>query len=268
MIRVKWLVFLFLLGFFTMVNTSICKADSDGNICQVGVVGVGHYSYWDDLSNLNAPTKIGESICNAFKNGKAKKWGIGFRLYDEKADIDTFKAKSLGGDDSRWADDVDLLFYSGHGLKPGKHGATDYSFALNYDKGKHRAKQSQMYLGNKDLEWFVTFTCNFCNGSMKQIGHMAKGLHAVCGFSTSVILTSDMGKVMAGKLKKGISVKEAFFATAKETQPWKDFSKRTACVFTTRSCANDRIWGYGNVAADPQPYSSKPSLYVMYSYNF
>ncbi len=253
------------IGVAINISMEYCKADSDGKKCEVGITAVGNYSYWDDLENLNAPTKIGDSIYSAFKSGNAKEWSIGFRSYDHSVIVNKFKAKSLGGNDSDWSDDVDLLFYSGHGLKPGNHGATDYSFALCYDKKKHRAKQSEMYLGNKDLEWLVTFTCNFCNGSMNQIGHMAKGLHAICGYSTRSILTSDMGEVMARKLKKGISVKEAFFATAKETQPWYSYGK-TACVFTTKKCANDCIWGYGKVADDPKPYSTKPSNYVLYSY--
>lgn len=244
-------------------------ADSDGDTCEVGIAVVGNYSYWDDLDNLNAPTDIGDSIYNAFKSGKAKNWKIGFQSYDHMVDIDTFKAKSLGGSDHKWADDVDLLFYSGHGLKPRYHGATDYSFALCYNKGKHRAKQGEMRLGNRDLEWLVTFTCNFCKGSNDEIGRMASGVHSICGFSTGVYLTSNMGEVMCSKLKSGVSVKEAFFATAHETQPWRDqWKDRTACVFTTKSCADDRIWGYGKVAKDPVPYAKNSSGYVKYSYDY
>ena len=31
-----------------------------------------------------------------------------------------------------------------------------------------------LFLGNKDLEWFVTFTCNFLKGGLSEVGHMAK----------------------------------------------------------------------------------------------
>lgn len=247
-------------------NSKIALADSDGNTCEVGIAAVGNYSYWDDLNNLSAPTKIGDSIYKAF-NGNAKKWKIGFCSYDAMVTVDEFRGKSLGGYDHLYADNVDLLFYIGHGLTPNTHGAKDYCFALCYDKKEYRANQSEMFLGNKDLEWFITFTCNFCKGSMSKLGHMAKGLHALCGFSTGAILTSNMGSVISAKLKRGVSVKEAFFATAKETQPWKDkIYSRVANVFTTKSCANDRIWGYGNVASDPKAYSADPSKYVKYSY--
>lgn len=265
----KILCVVFVLSMITscIYNSKVALADSDGNTCEVGIAVVGNYSYWDDLDNLQAPTKIGNSIYNSFKSGNAKKWNIGFQSYDAMLKVECFKGKSLGGSDHLFADDVDLLFYAGHGLTPGSHGADDYSLALSYDKKKHRANQSDMFLGNKDLEWFITFTCNFCKGSMSQLGHMAKGLHALCGFSTGVCLTSDMGSVISEKLKKGVSVKEAFFATAKETQPWKDkLNSRKACVFTTKDCADDRIWGYGSVASDPKAYSANSSGYVKYTY--
>ncbi len=265
--KILCIFFALSLVMLNMENSKIALADTDGNSCDVGIAVVGNYSYWNDLKNLNASTQIGDSIYKAFKPGSAKKWKIGFRSYDAMVDVNTFKGKSLGGSDHLYADNVDLLIYAGHGLTPGAHGANDYSLALCYNKKKYRAKQSEMYLGNKDLEWFITFTCNFCKGSMSQLGHMAKGLHALCGFSTGVILTSDMGTVLSAKLKKGVSVKEAFFATAKETQPWRDKGNpRIANVFTTKSCANDRIWGYGNVASDPKPYSSDPTKYVKYAY--
>lgn len=188
---------------------------------------------------------------------------------NSKTTVNIFKAKSLGGNDYQYADDVDLLFYAGHSLKPKYHGATDYSFALDYNKSKKYAKQSEMYLGNRDLEWLVTFSCNFCKGGLKSVGHLAKGIHSVCGYSTGVILVPTMGKTMVAKLKKGVTVKEAFFATANETQPWNDeVNTRIASVFTAKSCANDCIWGYGKVASDPKSYSVDPSLYVMYQYNY
>lgn len=267
--KMLYIVFTLSILVSSIQNPKVALADTDGNTCEVGIAVVGNYAYWDDLDDLKAPIKIGDSIYKAFKPGNAKKWKIGLQSYDAMVQVEGFKGKSLGGGDHLYADDVDLLFYAGHGLTPGTHGATDYSLALCYNKKKHRAKQSEMFLGNKDLEWFITFTCNFCKGSMSQLGHMAKGLHALCGFSTGVLLTNDMGSVISAKLKRGVSVKEAFFATAKETQPWRDSltNHRVANVFTTKSCANDRIWGYGTVASDPKAYSKDSSKYVKYAYN-
>ncbi len=263
----KIIALLFIISIiFSDVN--VVKADSDGNLCEVGVLVVGDYSDWDDLGNLNAPIQIKKDVESAFKKGNAKGWSIGVAKQNKDVKINMFKGKSLGGKDNEFADNVDLLFWSGHGLKPNCHGASDYSLALDYSGGKKYAKQSEMYLGNKDLEWFVTFTCNFLKGGLDDVGHLAKGIHCVCGYQTGVILVSNMGKTMSNKLKKGISVKEAFFATADETQPWNDFSTRKAAVFTTTSCAADRIWGYGKQASDPKSYSQDSSDYIIYQYKY
>lgn len=252
-------------------NLCVAKADSDGDDCEIGIAAVGDYSDWNDLNDLSSPIQINKDITEAFSNKKAKKWKIGFRRINTALTKDVFVAVSLGGKDNQYADNVDLMIYSGHGLLPNKHGSDDYAFALDYDGKKQYAKQGQMYLGNKDLEWLVTFTCNLCNGGLKKVGRLAKGIHAVCGYSTRVLLVPTMGKTFAGKLKNGVSVKEAFLSTAKETQPWKDsvtHPERTAAVFTTKSCANDCIWGYGSVASDPKAYSKDSSQYIMYTYKY
>lgn len=267
-LRRKSLIALVLTVITLVSSSNVAKADSDGNTCEVGILVVGDYSDWNDLSDLGSPIQIKKDIKAAFKKGKAKSWSVAFAKENSDVKIKMFKAKSLGGEDHKYADDVDLLFWSGHGLKPNCHGATDYSLALDYSKSKKYAKQSEMYLGNRDLEWFVTFTCNFLKGGVQTVGHMAKGIHSICGYQTGVILVSNMGSTMSSKLKKGITVKEAFFATADETQPWSDFSSRTAAVFTTKSCASDCIWGYGSQASDPKPYSEDSSGYVIYQYNY
>lgn len=262
-IILKALLGLILITFASSISV---KADGDGNAREIGVECVGNYSSWSDLDNLESPYKIGNDFADAFQNDK-KNWTVKFRYMDSLVEEKDFRGASLGGNDNQIADNVDLLIYSGHGLTPGSHGAKDYSFALNTKYDTKYAKQSEMYLGNRDLEWLVTFTCNFlASKNMKKIGHMAKGIHAICGFETGVVLTPHMGSVFASKLKKGYSVKESFFATANETRVW--YSGGTAGVFTTTKNANDCLTGYGKVASDPEDYSKNSSGYILYSYNY
>lgn len=243
------------------------KADNDEGAREIGIECVGDYSSWDNLSNLNSPINIAQDFANAFKNNN-KKWKVSYKYTNSGVWETDFKAKSLGGKDDKYADNVDLLIYSGHGLKPKGYGAKDYAFALNTKNNSKYANQKEMYLGNRDLEWLVTFTCNFLESkNLDTIGHMAKGIHAICGFETAVILTPDMGSVFAKKLQKGYSVKEAFFGTAKDTRIWYK-SGGIAGVFTTKKNANDRIWGYGNTAKDPKAYSKDSSQYILYSYKY
>lgn len=253
-------------------NLSICVyADTDGDLVEVGIECIGDYSEWDDLDDLSSPIYIANDIYSAFRAGNAKGWRIQYMNLNNMVRETDFKGKSLGGYDHFYADDVDLLFYSGHGLSPNatfSHGAKVNSLAMNNQKNSYYAKQNQMYLGNQDLEWFVTFTCNFLNASMDEIGSMAKGVHCICGMETGVYLYPTQGKIMSDKLKRGISVKEAYFATLEETAIFDWGQKQTAAVFTTRSCANDRIWGYGTQGADPESYSNNKSIYIKYRYTY
>lgn len=247
--------------------TDTIKADNDGSAREIGIECVGNYSTWSSLEDLESPINIANDFYSAFSDG-AKNWKINFKLTNNAVYENDFKAKSLGGNDHKYADNVDLLIYAGHGVMPGKYGASDYSFALNTKQNTKYAKQGEMYLGNKDLEWLVTFTCNFLQSqNLDTIGRMARGIHAICGFESSMIITAKMGPVFASKLKRGYSVKESFLGTVKETKVWYDSGGR-AGVFTTKANADDRLWGYGSVAADPPSYKKNPSGYILYSYEY
>lgn len=172
-----------LTSFSIKVNASEDKDDKT-----IGVEVVGNYSKWDDLPDLRAPYKIGSGITSEISNDK-KGWKTKFYLKDETVQESDFKGVSLGGNDKNYIDAVDLFIYAGHGVTPGNYGAKDYSFALNPSKGAKYAKQSEMFLGNGNLEWLVTFTCNFLKGSDKdRIGHMSRGTHAIWSILQRILM--------------------------------------------------------------------------------
>ena len=266
--RYRKIVTICLAAVICLNSPVITMADNDAGAKEIGIACVGDYSSWNGkLDDLKSPINIANDFANEFADDD-KNWKVKFKHLNNLVWETDFKGKILGGEDHIYADNVDILIYSGHGIKPNKYGSTDYAFALNTKKSSKYANQSQMYFGDRDLEWLVTFTCNFlASKDLDTIGHMAKGVHAICGFETTVILTADMGKVFAKKLKKGYSVKESFFATAEETRIWYK-SGGTAGVFTTKNNADDCLWGYGKVVADPARYSSNSSGYVLYSYKY
>lgn len=287
-----------LLMAFAIITSSYDSiyASADTNDKTIGVEIVGNYSKWNDLSDLRAPYNIGKGITAEISNNN-KGWKTKFYLKDETVHENDFKGVSLGGNDDDYLDAVDLFIYAGHGIRPNYYGAVDYSLALNPSKGGKYAKQSEMFVGNGNLEWLVTFTCNFLASKDKdRIGHMSKGVHSICGYMDTIFLTDDMGKVFIKKLKSGMSVKQAFFETSKETRPSQRvidaaaeavvignaivglpayvgnelanrINRKTAAVFTTKKNADDRIWGYGNTASDPEKYSNKTKdKYLFYTY--
>nr|MCR5186882.1 DUF6345 domain-containing protein [Clostridia bacterium] len=260
------------------VDVFASKDQDDYDNRRIAVEYAGYYDTWGgDLDNLKSPADISNGIVDELK-GSPKGWKIKYVKSDYSVWETDFKGVSIGGHDNEYADSVDMLIYTGHGVKPKHHGATDYSFALNTYKNTRYAKQSEMYLGNGDLEWLVTFTCNFlASKDLDKIGHMSKGLHAICGYESSVILTPHMGRIFLEKLKRGISVKEAFFATSLECRVGIDKiinkkGENVAGVFTTKKNENDRLWGFGDTASDPLSYSKDnnkiKSKYKLCTYDY
>lgn len=246
-------------------NPLYAKADDDGSVCQVGIFSVYDYKGTGApiTSNLSSPVDIATDLYNAFKVGSAKEWSVAYNWKNSTVWETDFTRPHVGSS-YPYVDNVDLAFYIGHGVKPNNYGSKDYSFVLNTNKNSYFVEQANLNLGVRDLEWFITLTCNFLSGTNDDIGRLMRGLHTVCGFQSQIYLTQDAGKILAQKLKSGVSVKEAYFAYGKETQPGR--YKHTAAVFTTTNLTNDRIWGYGSVGSDPTVYYLAKNQYVRYYY--
>jgi len=94
---------------------------------------------------------------------------------------------SKGGDDTHWADNVDLMFYTGHangdGFVTGNRGQVGGSSFVSYDKA---------LWGNTDLDWLVVAACGPLQGI--QTGDLRRwlpafgGLHMLLGYAQ---VTSD-----------------------------------------------------------------------------
>lgn len=236
--------------------------DTDDGKLEIGIEAIKTY-------NLGAPItkdiKSAENIYNDLVSG----WGNNVKIkhYNKAVKEVNFKGKSLGGNDSNNADSVDLLFFVGHGVKPNSYGSDDNSLIMNTKSDKYYAELGEMRLGNTDLEWFITITCNFLNTSLSKIGRAAYGVHAICGFQTQCLVTANAGKILTDKLQAGYSVKESFFSYAAKTQAAASDVHRAA-VFTNTYCANESIWEYGStMGGDPKPYNTDSSKYILYYYD-
>lgn len=245
-------------------NSQVVKADDDGSLVQIGEEYVQYYSgsplqaAGDRMSSASGSNASGNII---YANSN---WGLKYRWGNSDVWEKDFKSSSLGGNDYRLADDVDLLIYAGHGVVPGSsYGSSDYALCMNNQNNSFYARQGDMRLGDRDLEWFVTFTCNFTRGTSNEIGRMFNGLHALCGYKTDMYLTSNAAPKFAywaAQQKYPISV--AYEKYAWDTQPAAYANEIR--VFRATSTWNDHLWGFGSVAADPVPYSSNPSAYSTY----
>jgi hypothetical protein len=239
----------------TFLFDGYAKADADGNTVQIGTEYVGDYTLFSPVPrDIDVASTAARGVYEQVIQGNTN-WSNKYIWNDSNVWEKDFRSSSKGGNDYRLADDVDLLVYCGHGVVPGSHGASDYSLIMNNKNDTYYAKQGDMSLGDRDLEWFITFTCNFTNGSMDQIGRLAKGVHQICGYRTDMTVTSNAGErfgYWAGRQK--ITVSGAYFTYAWETQNAVD--KNIVGIFRAKNNRSDYLWGNGTTYSDPPAYST------------
>lgn len=182
-----------------------------------------------------------------------------FEYADDLAWDQDFEQSGTGtpaaGTDSTYGDNVDIVFFSGHGSSSG------ISFGIrNKDDGI--AKPSNMRLGDKDLEWIVFDACNVLydsstNDAVARLGAVFNGLHYMLGFATTCSDVGDRGKKFASKLNSGFRVREAWIQACRETE-----NSSTECAYIradngTSDTYNDHWHGQGFVSTDPVNPTSK-----------
>ncbi len=138
-------------------------------------------------------------------------------------------------------DDVDFMFFAGHGFYDGYHGVPynsmhyftlDSSTDFHPDNGDAghaedaaNADSYEVYWGYdiqdyKPLtKWVTTYNCNFLNTSGDYWSSIMQGVHLVMGFGSVMYIVADEGKTYGKKLREGAEIKTAFFDAAKQYQP-------------------------------------------------
>lgn len=108
-----------------------------------------------------------------------------------------FRADSItGGQDHDWVDNVDLVYYSGHGFPGGFTFTTQRDFPWISSQG--------LRLGDRDLDWLALDTCRVLNNDdglvVNRVKALFTGLHSVLGFDTVADDTSDLGGIFTDYL--------------------------------------------------------------------
>lgn len=173
-----------------------------------------------------------------------------FEYGDDLAWDQDFEESGTGspstGTDSTYADNVDIVFFSGHGSSSG------FLFGVaTHDDGK--TKPSELGLGNKQCEWLVVDACQFLSssGASTRLGGAFKGLHYILGFHTTCGDVKDRGEKFADKLNSGQTVRNAWINACNETE-----GSSTECAYLRADSSgtdtfNDHWHGKGSVSADP-----------------
>ncbi|MFK7746968.1 MAG: DUF6345 domain-containing protein [Kordia sp.] len=157
------------------------------------------------------------------------------------------KGNPTSGTDTIYADNVDIAFFSGHGSR-------NYLLFGRNDVDNGKAQNTEMELGDKDLEWIVFDGCNALdyNDVFDRWGWgVFKGLHFILGFATICYDRSDRGEKFAKRLNDSWTVREAWIKACVETEPaateWAYLRANEGSISTF----SDHWHGKGIVNADP-----------------
>jgi hypothetical protein len=200
-----------------------------------------------------------------------------FKYKDDWAWDQDFEAPGVGtpnkGTDYALADNVDIVFFAGHGSPNGP-----FFGVANHDDGQ--AKPNEVRWGDKDLEWIAFHACQTLqnlpgNKAVDRWRNAFQGLHYILGFSTIAWTCGDsLGKRFATLLNNGWRVRDAWIRACQETQP---SSTHTAYIradlyeptkaggkVRVTNTYNDHLWGHGYVSPDPDPESAPGELRLIY----
>jgi hypothetical protein len=158
------------------------------------------------------------------------------------------------GDDHNYVDDVDAMFYCGHGFQGG------FTFENQYGPSDKNVTPSEMQLGDRDLEWLILESCqvlreDWTGSSWTAIwGQSFNGMHAMYGFHTNANAQQTGAAVAKYMLGVGVPAKTmhySYIQGAVDTQPTgNEWAALYPVGYNYEFNANDWFWGKGNVSAD------------------
>lgn len=194
-----------------------------------------------DLSNTRAQA---EGFYNTLSATKKFAWGDDL-AWDR--DFETVNLGSpAGGTDTVWADDVDMVFFSGHGS------STRFLFGKKIDDA--RAKNTEVRWGDRELEWIVLDACDVLRrtGVFNRWGWpVFRGLHYILGFHTTTGDEPHRGRVLAQYLNAGWSMREAWIRAAQDTEDSETEWAYLRADADGTNTYNDHWHGKGFVSSDP-----------------
>ena len=200
---------------------------------------------------------------------------IQFNWGDNNAWESDFKDPAKGGNDSSYADDVDLAFYTGHASYAGW-------WFCNPNHDDQNLTYNDALLGNRDLEWLGIAACGPLQATggglawWQRWGPTFRGLHMLMGYTTTSFDNTVEGPNFAryingipglGWLGFGpVSVRQAWIQMAMDAQP-SSVNWGVMGIFGPGGVSNwnDYFWGKGPTGPDIVPPAS-PFIAPGYGY--
>jgi hypothetical protein len=174
-------------------------------------------------------------------------WVTDFGWADDAAWERDFKDSALGGTDSTWVDDVDLLLFAGHGNQSG------IFFGVN--QSDLTATWDESTLGDRDLEWLILDACNVLQDNATKWTRWGwpvfEGLHYIFSYDTITFDVDTRGEDFvkyAGRYDW--RVRDAWIRATVLSEN----GTRAAYMRADDASSNtyeDHLWGHGSVSSDP-----------------
>ncbi len=242
--RFLLLVIAFCLMFLLNVGFSYA-GDDDTNTKEVGVEWVNNYHGqpgWGDLTMCD--DDAGGFRSTLVAQGFTGSWNFG----DDNAWEMDFERQDLGGRDQTRADDVDFVYFAGHGQ------SDSFRFGVNHDGNGVDTLQlrfSEAQWGDRDLEWVTLSACSVLNFATITNWRPVFDtyLHGICGFHTAMADTDDLGRLFAEYLtnvRGPYQIREAW-TRATQADPHQASSVYAACYRRINlNSYGDPIYDFGN----------------------
>lgn len=203
-------------------------------------------------------------------------WNVNFNWGDANA----FESDWRRNDDT-WVDAADFVFYTGHASMDGWVLADPDDDRLSFTEvGAAPASPGDLW-GQNDLEWVTIAACGPLQDSILSPGGgdvlsrwdgAFDGLHLLMGYGAITFDNETEGRDLVKYARQGKTLRDAWFRTAKETQPATNGADApdgpvvwTGVMWASKAGANpanDHAWGHGSVSADP---GSPTSLSCMWT---
>ena len=212
----------------------------------VGTVGIEWVQdYHSRTSNLDNTKAQAEGFYNTLSAIRAFNWG------DDLAWDQDFEQAGKGtpaqGTDTDWAENVDFVFFSGHGSPQG--------FMFGVKKWDNAGAGSrEISWGEGDLDWIALDACEVLSRDdifARWGWPVFNGLHMILGFHTTCSDEPDRGRLLAQYLNAGWTVRQAWIRACQDTEDSDVTWAYLRADGHGTDTYNDHWWGKGHVSEDP-----------------
>ena len=234
-------------------------ADDDGTY-EIGVEWCNEYPGDDDLAYCD------EDALGLYDEvGEQPGWVKVFEWGNASAFEEDFKRSGLGGREDNAIDQVDIVYFVGHGTdgrsiwdptwganrRALEFGVEHDDYDLVPGDGGRYSDGTQSW-GDIDLEWLGLETCK----SMEDHQYWANcmnGLHLILGWKTNVLNQEWFGFSWARNLIAERTITQAWFSAADGVLDARGGPWIAGVIAEERDNLNDHLWGEGYVSPDPVP---------------